>query len=211
MPPARQARSSPDSLTLSITSKETSQTYSLKTGIGQTLQIPEGLGTLQMREFRPSYDYRGNDLGPTLVGTLIQKDGNEVEIVLPVNFPTFDRMMQRLDPARTDTVLIALESIQNATAENQEKRYFTGLQVTKDPGVGVVYTGFILLLTGCTIAFFMSHQKVCIEISPLKNKTRIAVSCRSNKGKPGMRRKAEEIRDKLQSMIKRPQKGINNE
>jgi len=202
MPPSGQSHSSPDNITLNITSKETSKTYSLKTGIGQILQIPEGLGTLQLKELRPSYDYRGNDLGPTLVGTMIQKDGVQVAIILPVNFPVFDRMVQRLDPARSDAVLIAVTDIRNDVAETLDKRYFTGLQVTKDPGIGVVYAGFILLLAGCAVAFFMAHQRVCIEVSPLKSKTRIAVSCRTNRGTPGMRRKAEEIMEKLQTIAK---------
>ena len=202
MPPSAQSQSSPDNFTLSVTSKETSKSYSLQARIGQTLQIPEDLGTLTLKEFRPSYNFRGNDLGPTLVCTLAQKNGKQVDVILPLNFPTFDRMTQRLDPARSDAVLVTLEGIQGPTAGNQKKRYYTGLQVTKDPGVGIVYSGFVLLLAGCAVAFFMSHQQVCIEVSPMKNKARITVSCRSNKGKPGMRRKAEEIREKLQSVAK---------
>ena len=202
MPPSGQSQSSPQSVNLNITSKATSRTYPLRTGIGQTLQIPEDLGTLQLRELISNYDFSGNDLGPTLVGSLVQKDGTQVELVLPLNFPTFDRMAQRLDPARSDAVLITVAGIEGGTPGSQEQRYYTGLQVTKDPGVGIVYAGFILLLAGCTVAFFLSHQQVCIEVTSVKNKTRIAVSCRSNKGKPGMMRKAEEIREKLQSAAK---------
>jgi cytochrome c biogenesis protein len=200
MPPSAQRPSSPESVTLKFTSKGTSKNYSLKAGIGQTLQIPEDLGTLQLREVASRFNYRGNDLGPTLVATLVQKDGQQVEVILPVNFPTFDRMMQRMNPGRSDAVLISLVDIQAETAGKQANRYYTGLQVTKDPGVAVVYAGFILLLAGCAIAFFMSHQQVCIEVSPLKNKTRIAISGKTNRSKPGMRRKVEEIRGKLQSI-----------
>jgi len=207
MPPSGQPKTSPGSITLNITSKETSETYPLETGIGQTLQLPEGLGTLQLKELKPNYDYRGNDLGPTLLGTMIQKDGVQVALILPVNFPNFDRMIQRFDPARSDAVLISVADIRNEAGGVLGKRYFTGLQVTKDPGVGVVYAGFILLLAGCAVAFFMSHQRVCIEISPMKNKTGIAVSCRTNKGKLGMRRKAEEIMEKLQTVAKVPAEG----
>jgi cytochrome c biogenesis protein len=202
MPPSGQTLSSPESFTLGFTSKETSKSYSLNGRIGQTLQIPEGLGTLRLKELNPHYNFRGNDLGTALVCVMTQKNGTRVDVVLPLKFPTFDRMTQRLDPARSDAVQITLEGVQGPTAGSREKRYFTGLQVTKDPGVGVVYAGFILLLGGCAVAFFMAHQQVCIEISPLKNKARIAVSCRTNKGKLGMRRKAEEIRGKLQSIAK---------
>ncbi len=40
---------------------------------------------------------------------------------------------------------------------------YTGLQVTKDPGVWVVYTGFILLCIGPLIAFFGSHRKLWVQ------------------------------------------------
>jgi cytochrome c biogenesis protein len=199
MPPSEQIHSSPESVTLGFTSKGTSKSYSLKANIGQTLQIPEDLGILQLREWVPGFNYRGNDLGPTLVATLIQKDGTQADIILPVNYPTFDRMMQRMNPGRSDAVLISIVDIQSGISA---KRFYTGLQVTKDPGVGVVYTGFILLLAGCAVAFFLSHQQVCIEISPLKDKTRIAISGKTNKFKPGMKRKVEEIRGKLESIAK---------
>lgn len=40
--------------------------------------------------------------------------------------------------------------------------YATGLQVSKDPGVPLVYTGFALLLAGLIVTFFMSHKRVAI-------------------------------------------------
>jgi len=202
MPPSEQSLSSGATITLSVTSKETSKIYSVETGIGKTVQMPENLGTLNLNQFLSSYDFQGNDLGSTLVGTLKQNDGAIVEIILPVNFPAFDRMIQRLNPDRTDALSIALQDIENAEALMQAKRYYTGLQVTKDPGVDVVYAGFILLLAGCAFAFFMSHQQVCIEVSPKKSKTWIAVSGKASKGKYGMRRKVEEISNTLQSLAK---------
>jgi cytochrome c biogenesis protein len=196
----RRVQSAPETFTLNFTSKETSKSYTLKGEVGQSLQIPEGLGAFILREFRSSYDFRGNDLGPTLTGTLVQKDGTRTEIVLPVNFPTFDRMTMRLDRTRTDAVFISLAGMEGPAAGGKPERYFTGLQVTKDPGVGVVYAGFILLLAGCAVAFFMAHQQICIEVSPLKNKTRISVSGKTDKSAPGMRRRVEDIGKALQSL-----------
>ena len=45
---------------------------------------------------------------------------------------------------------------------------YTGLQVTKDPGVWVVYTGFIMLCIGPLIAFFGSHRKLWVRIQERK-------------------------------------------
>jgi cytochrome c biogenesis protein len=45
-------------------------------------------------------------------------------------------------------------------------RMFTGLQVAKDPGVNVVWLGCALMVVGIIIAFFLSHQRVWIRLSP---------------------------------------------
>jgi len=68
----------------------------------------------------------------------------------------------------------------------QAEKYYTGLQVTRDPGVWVVYTGFMLMLAGCFITFFMSHQQLMVEVESIKGETRIGVSGTANKNKLGM-------------------------
>lgn len=40
-----------------------------------------------------------------------------------------------------------------------EKRYYTGLQVTRDPGVGVVWVGFGLMIVGLGITFFPKKKR----------------------------------------------------
>ena len=40
--------------------------------------------------------------------------------------------------------------------------YSTGLQVSKDPGIFLVYTGFALLLSGLLCSFFMSHRRIVL-------------------------------------------------
>jgi cytochrome c biogenesis protein len=77
------------------------------------------------------------------------------------------------------------------------RRYYTGLQVTKDPGVWVVYSGFILLIIGCYITFFMSHQRLCIDIVKKGKKCRVMVSGTANKSKLGMQNKIKRISEKL--------------
>ena len=51
-------------------------------------------------------------------------------------------------------------------------RFYTGLQVNRDPGVWVVYSGFILMIIGCYITFFMSHQQICVELVRSREKNR---------------------------------------
>jgi cytochrome c biogenesis protein len=81
--------------------------------------------------------------------------------------------------------------------ENTGQRYYTGLQVTKDPGVWVVYTGFIVMIIGCFITFFMSHQRLCVEVIKSGGKSRIIVTGRANKNKLGMQNRIKIISEKL--------------
>ena len=56
------------------------------------------------------------------------------------------------------------------------KRYYTGLQVTKDPGVWVVYSGFITMILGIIITFFMSHQRLYVEVGLEGKKSKVMVA-----------------------------------
>lgn len=70
---------------------------------------------------------------------------------------------------------------------------YTGLQVTKDPGVWVVYTGFILLCVGPLIAFFGSHKKIWIRIQDRKGQAVITVAGSSNRNRLGFEREFNRI------------------
>lgn len=46
-----------------------------------------------------------------------------------------------------------------------QERFFTGLQVSRDPGVPVVWIGCLMMVVGLMAAFFMSHQRIWIVVS----------------------------------------------
>lgn len=51
------------------------------------------------------------------------------------------------------------------TFTGTDAKMYTGLQVVKDPGVWVVWTGCIMMCLGLYIAFFISHKRVWIVVS----------------------------------------------
>ena len=167
---------------LSFTSSKTGKVYTQKTSIGQPVDIPEKLGTFVMKGMVRSFKFKGHDVGDALVGILTPPDGGPVEVALPLRFPSFDKM-------RKGNVLIAV--VENVP------RYYTGLQVNRDPGVWVVYSGFILMIIGCYITFFMSHQQICIELVRNGKKTEVIVAGTANKNKIGMQTKVTGFADKL--------------
>ena len=167
-----------DSVTLGFTSKETGMVYREKMKAGQSFKIPENLGTLTLDGLNRAASFRGHSIGTAYAATLTRGDAEPVQILLPVRFPSFDRM-------RKGDVFIAVVE--------QEEKYYTGLQVTRDPGVWVVYTGFILMLAGCVITFFMSHQQIVIEAVNVEGVTHVSVSGTANKNKLGMDGKVEKI------------------
>lgn len=74
---------------------------------------------------------------------------------------------------------------------------YTGLQVTKDPGVWVVYTGFILLCIGPLIAFFGSHKKLWIMVQDRKGQVLVTVAGTVNRNRIGFEQEFNAIVDEI--------------
>jgi cytochrome c biogenesis protein len=70
---------------------------------------------------------------------------------------------------------------------------YTGLQVNKDPGVWIVYTGFILLCVGPVIAFFGSHRKVWVRIQDRKGQAAVLIGGSSNRNRLAFEREFNRI------------------
>ena len=172
----------PNEVMLNFTGKAMGMIHSQKAAVGQEIVIPENLGTFSLQQFVRAADFRGQNIGEAFIGVLMPPGGNPIEITLPLRFPRFDRM-------RKGDVVIAIA--------DYLPRYYTGLQVSRDPGVWVVYIGFILMIIGIYITFFMSHKQVCVEVSADGEKSRIMVAGTANKNKTGMENKVRDLSEKL--------------
>jgi cytochrome c biogenesis protein len=196
LPPQAQDLDPPQEIDVDFTSKETGKIYKKRIKIGQQVEIPEGLGIFILKAFKKSHSFKGRDLGQTFVGILTQNDGTDVEVILPLRFPTFDRMGPVFNEKRKDDVFIFITDVPRPQKKT-EPRYYTGLQVTQDPGVWVVYAGFILMIVGCFITFFMSHQRLCVEITRRGEKSGVMVAGTSNKNKINMQLKVKKFTEAL--------------
>ena len=173
----------PDGIVLDIIRLSDKNVTTKTIKIGEEIQLPEGQGLFKLEGFLPHFDFRGNNLGEAFIGKITQKDGSSFQIGLPMKFPTFDKM-------RRGTFAFVVKEF--------EQKYYTGLQITKDPGIWYVYSGFILMIIGCWITFFMSHQSYFIEIE--KNNTsfsKVSISGTTNRNSQAMKLKIKKIVIKL--------------
>ncbi len=157
-----------DAATLAFTSRDSGLEYQQRMQVGEAIDLPEGRGRFRLERFVQTADFKGHPVGEAFIGTLSDAGGQGTEVILPLRFPSFDKM-------RRGEVLITIAA--------HESRYATGLQVTSDPGVGVVYAGFLAMLLGCFVTFFMSHQRLCIEVRRDGSRSRVSVAGAANKNR----------------------------
>jgi len=156
--------------------------YEKKAAIGETIALPEAGGTLVIEHYRPEATFMGQPIGEALATKLTPAEGPAVDVLLPLRFPGFDKM-------RGGDQVISIVDPQPSHGPSDagaEQRYFTGLQVAKDPGVPLVYAGFSLMIIGCFITFFISHQQVCVRIVADQDKSRVTVLGAANRNKASM-------------------------
>jgi cytochrome c biogenesis protein len=172
----------PKDFQISFSSTNSNPSVLHELSIGQSIELPDGTGRFAVREYVRDYIFRGYRVGGAVLGVL-DKPGNEpMEIALPLRFPTFDKM-------RKGDWVISVEGYDNA--------YYTGLQVTRDPGVLFVYAGFILIILGCWVAFFMSHQKIVVDVKSSSNSSRIRVFGLTNRNRLGFENAARKLGEQL--------------
>lgn len=178
-----------DAYTLSFTSRDSGMDYTISAEVGVPVEVPEGLGKFVVLEYLADAKFRGMDVGAALKGVLSPAEGEPVEVLLPLKFANFDKM-------RGGAVIVAVADQpqeQFAPQQPAEDRYYTGLQVTRDPGVWLVYSGFILMIVGCFATFYLSHQQVCVVIEQLRKNNRVTLAGITNRNKLAMKNTIEKI------------------
>ncbi|MBA4372426.1 MAG: hypothetical protein C0402_06145 [Thermodesulfovibrio sp.] len=82
---------------------------------------------------------------------------------------------------------------------------YTGMQVRKDPGVGIVYLGCIIMAVGLFMSFFMSHRRIWVSVSEDKGGSKIIVGASAHRNRASFEHKV----DKLVAILSAGPKGGN--
>jgi cytochrome c biogenesis protein len=87
-----------------------------------------------------------------------------------------------------------------------DKERFTGLEVKKDPGIWLVWTGFILMTVGIGLTFYSSHRKlwVCIEPDKKMKKSIVTLAGRASRNTPAYEEKFRALCAKLENELGNP-------
>ena len=133
-----------------VTVRETGETVEVTGQQGAPLELPGGAALIPM-----GYASNYQNFGPAAQVSVQMDSGRRGNpFIILQNHPQFDE--RRGGPF----IVSLLEAEQN---------YYTGLQVTKDPGVWVVWLGCFLLVAGSLVAFFLSHRRIWVTLQPLEH------------------------------------------
>lgn len=149
---------------------------------GETVQLPGGRtmkvteSTQDVRQFIPQMS------GPA-ARIEVQSPGKQ-----PDSFIVF-RNFPNLDEERGGELIFSFDG--------SDEKFYTGLQVAKDPGVWVVWLGCTLMVIGISMAFFMSHKRIWVRIS---SNGRVVVAGSASKNQPGFQGAFEELTGKMEKL-----------
>lgn len=166
-------------VTLGIQGKGNKEKTLLNVPEGATISVPNSDTRIRLLKYVPQV----HNFGEGAQVVLFRPNQNPQPHWVLKNVPQFDQ--QKID----EFVL---------TFEGVTSREYTGLQVTKDPGVWVVWIGCGLMILGLIISFFFSHQRVWVRI-PKNTVGEIVFAGSTNKNRIGFEKTFEQMVEGVRS------------
>jgi cytochrome c biogenesis protein len=165
----------------------------IKTKIDESNPLPQDEGVFKV--VRVEENLRGM-MGPAVLLSLEPKDGKKVQFWIFQNieklkkrFPKEMFQSSKLNPSAFRPYTFVLESL--------ETKYFTGLQVNKDPGVPLIWIGFFMIIVGLFMTFFIFPRNIWIRLERTQKGHVISVAGRTNKNQIGLERELTALAGKL--------------
>jgi cytochrome c biogenesis protein len=174
----------------------------IEAGKGKAVMLPDNKSTLIISDMQDDF----MKLGPAIRVVIKSPEGVETPIWLFKDQDTIMKkysdmfsMSQKFNPSAYKPFKLALDDVSSVA--------YTGLQVTRDPGVLYVFIGFAMIIIGLFFTFFTSHRKFWIRVSREKENIKIDIAGSSNKNPVGLEREL----DKLLSNLTNAAEGNHND
>ncbi|RLB26872.1 MAG: hypothetical protein DRG71_01085 [Deltaproteobacteria bacterium] len=170
------------------------QTSSLTVKLGEKVPLPLDDGFFTVSQIKDNF----MNMGPAILIKVASQKGKPIRFWvfqyqdrIRRSFPGIFEKFPKLNPSAYKPYTFYLEEI--------ESKYYTGLQLSKDPGVPVVWAGFILIIGGLFITFFASHRRFWIRIESRGGKSKISVAAMASKNPVGLERETHELLQTLKT------------
>ena len=174
-----------------VVTRDNKKIKDVKVAVGMAFDLPEKKARVQM--VRVEEDLMG--MGPAVKLSIQSPAGDAqlwvfqaIEQIAQAN-PGLLEQVPLFNPALFKPYVFSLSQTNN--------RYYTGLQVTQDPGVPVVAAGAALMIIGFMVVFFSSHRQIWIRLDAKGDKTRISIAGKSNRDAVGLERDIRKWLDKV--------------
>jgi len=185
------------SLTLGVTNRTGGgQTRSYQAAAGERIPLADAGYEVEVKRFVPDFSLgqnnqvvsRSQQLKNPAAQIALSKDGSLIEEQWVFqNFPDFHGAGK--GPYRFSLLNVAA-------------REYTGLQLTRDPGVWVVWLGCALLCLGCYIICFLSHQRLWIRVEPAQGDVTLAMAGTSSKNMLSFSQTFDQLQKQLKGLDK---------
>jgi len=148
---------------------------------GERMLLPGG-GSFRVADFTESFQ----NFGAATRLEVTSSGGAPRSFVVLKAFPEFDAQ-------RGGEYIFSLVDYQ--------QRFYTGLQVAKDPGVWVVWLGCALMVIGSLVAFFLSHRRIWVTIRPVGGKTGVKFGGSAHRNQPAFEIFFDEFKKNLKAEL----------
>jgi len=81
--------------------------------------------------------------------------------------------------------------------DNFDQVYYTGLQLTEDPGMNIVWIGSAILVIGLCIMFYMPHRKLWLIVKPAGDKLEVSLAAMTNRNEMAFEQTFNDLFTKL--------------
>jgi len=166
-------------VTLGIQWKNKKEKATFKAPEGTTVPVPNSNDFIRVLQYAPQV----HNFGEGVQVVLFKPNQEPLPFWLLRTHPKFD------EKRRDEFVL---------TFEGDSPREYTGLSVTRDPGVWVVWIGCSLMILGLIVSFFFSHQRVWVRI-PKSPGGEIVLAGSTNKNRVGFEKTFGQLVDRVRS------------
>jgi cytochrome c biogenesis protein len=163
----------------------------VKSGAKHNLSLPlEEMVTIpetQSRIMAMQYQENFSGFGPALILAVFTEGEKPVASRVLLNHPEFHGNQ--------------IQDYHVRVLSTEQSRY-TGLQVKQDPGVWVVWFGFIAMVLGIAATYYTSHRKLWVWASIGNPSTKVIIAGKVNKNSLAFEREFEHVCERLRTELR---------